>query len=254
MTGAIIGDIAGSIYEFDNTFDYDFPLFTDRASYTDDTICTVAVADAILKGADYGPMLLSWCRRYPAPMGAYGGSFSQWLRSPDPLPYGSFGNGSAMRVSPVAWAFHTPEEVAEQARLTALPTHNHREGIKGAQAVALAIHSQIAKPDKREIDRIAREFYPDYATRPFPKGVFDETCMQTVPLAFRIVMESTSMEDAIRLAVSHGGDSDTLGAIVGSIAEPLHGVPEDMRLKALAYLTKDMRNVVEEFEVRFGHH
>ena len=139
MLGAMIGDIAGSKYEFNNTFDYDFEMFGEGCDFTDDTICTVAIADAILNGRSYQESLLDWCRRYPYPKGAYGGRFAGWIRSLDPQPYNSFGNGSAMRVSPVAWLFDDLSQVLEEAEKTALPTHNHPEGIKGAKAVAHAI-------------------------------------------------------------------------------------------------------------------
>ena len=139
MLGAIIGDIAGSKYEFNNTFDYDFEMFGEGCDFTDDTICTVAIADAILNGRNYQESLLDWCRRYPSPKGAYGGRFARWICSLNPQPYNSFGNGSAMRVSPVAWLFDDLSQVLEEAEKTALPTHNHPEGIKGAKAVAHAI-------------------------------------------------------------------------------------------------------------------
>lgn len=253
MIGTIIGDIVGSVYEFNNTFDYDFPLFSENGSFTDDTICTIAIADAILKDKDYRQSLLDWCRRYHNPMGAYGCSFHQWLLSDNPQPYNSFGNGSAMRVSPVAWAFNTLNKVLFEAVETARPTHNHPSGIIGAQSVAHAIYSQIMTPDKSVIETIANQYYHGYDLRKFSKGVFDETCMWTVPLAFQIVMKSDSFEDAIRNAISYGGDSDTLGAIVGSIAEPLFGVPEWMRTKAMSYLPEEMITVVNEFEKRYGH-
>ena len=139
MLGAMIGDIAGSKYEFNNTFDYDFEMFGGGCDFTDDTICTVAIADAILNGRSYQESLLDWCRRYPSPKGAYGGRFAAWIGSLNPQPYNSFGNGSAMRVSPVAWLFDDLSQVLEEAEKTALPTHNHPEGIKGAKAVAHAI-------------------------------------------------------------------------------------------------------------------
>lgn len=253
MLGAIIGDIVGSVYEFNNTFEYDFPLFSEDGSFTDDTTCTIAIADAILKGKDYRQSLLDWCRRYPNPMGAYGCSFQQWLLSENPQPYNSFGNGSAMRVSPVGWAFNTLNKVLFEADETARPTHNHPSGIIGAQSVAHAIYSQIITPDKSVIETIANQYYHGYDLRKFSKGVFDETCMWTVPLAFQIVMKSDSFEDAIRKAISYGGDSDTLGAIVGSIAEPLFGIPEWIRAKAMSYLPEEMITVVDEFEKKYGH-
>ena len=276
MLGAIIGDIAGSKYEFNNTFDYDFEMFGEGCDFTDDTICTVAVADAILNGRSYQESLLDWCRRYPSPKGAYGGRFAGWIRSLDPQPYNSFGNGSAMRVSPVAWLFDDLSQVLEEAEKTALPTHNHPEGIKGAKAVAHAIwhfrksrfseeskdseneetkglKNENAKASKDENDTIqgfmsiARSYYEDFDTRVYPKGKFDETCMDAVPLSCYLLSQASSFEDAIRLAISHGGDSDTIGAIVGSIAEARFGIPQEMKEKALSYLPDDMKDIWKQF-------
>ena len=140
MLGAIIGDIVGSRFEFNNTSDFNFELFGEGCDFTDDTICTIAVADAILSKKSYKDAMLEWCRKYPNPKGAYGGSFARWIRSLYPQPYDSFGNGSAMRVSAVGWLFSNEEEVLEQAEKSAEITHNHPEGIKGAQAVALAVY------------------------------------------------------------------------------------------------------------------
>ena len=276
MLGAMIGDIAGSKYEFNNTFDYDFEMFGGGCDFTDDTICTVAIADAILNGRNYQESLLDWCRRYPSPKGAYGGRFAGWIRSLDPQPYNSFGNGSAMRVSPVAWQFDDLSQVLEEAEKTALPTHNHPEGIKGAQAVAHAIwyfrksrfseeskdseneetkglKNENAKASKDENETIqgfmsiARSYYEDFDTRVYPKGKFDETCMDAVPLSFYLLSQASSFEDAIRLAISHGGDSDTIGAIIGSIAEARFGIPQEMKEKALSYLPDDMKDIWKQF-------
>lgn len=276
MLGAMIGDIAGSKYEFNNTFDYDFEMFGEGCDFTDDTICTVAIADAILNGRSYQESLLDWCRRYPSPKGAYGGRFTGWIRSLDPQPYNSFGNGSAMRVSPVAWQFDDLSQVLEEAEKSALPTHNHPEGIKGAKAVAHAIwhfrkskfseeskdseneetkglKNENAKASKDENETIqgfmsiARSYYEDFDTRVYPKGKFDETCMDAVPLSFYLLSQASSFEDAIRLAISHGGDSDTIGAIVGSIAEARFGIPQEMKEKALSYLPDDMKDIWKQF-------
>ena len=276
MLGAIIGDIAGSKYEFNNTFDYDFEMFGEGCDFTDDTICTVAIADAIQNGRSYQESLLDWCRRYPSPKGAYGGRFAGWIHSLDPQPYNSFGNGSAMRVSPVAWLFDDLSQVLEEAEKTALPTHNHPEGIKGAKAVAHAIwhfrksrfsekskdseneetkglKNENAKASKDENETIqgfmsiARSYYEDFDTRVYPKGKFDETCMDAVPLSFYLLSQASSFEDAIRLAISHGGDSDTIGAIVGSIAEARFGIPQEMKEKALSYLPDDMKDIWKQF-------
>ena len=273
----MIGDIAGSKYEFNNTFDYDFEIFGEGCDFTDDTICTVAVADAILNGRSYQESLLDWCRRYPSPKGAYGGRFAGWIHSLDPQPYNSFGNGSAMRVSPVAWLFDDLSQVLEEAEKTALPTHNHPEGIKGAKAVAHAIwhfrksrfseeskdseneetkglKNENAKASKDENETIqgfmsiARSYYEDFDTRVYPKGKFDETCMDAVPLSFYLLSQASSFEDAIRLAISHGGDSDTIGAIVGSIAEARFGIPQEMKEKALSYLPDDMTRIYQQFK------
>ena len=276
MLGAMIGDIAGSKYEFNNTFDYDFEMFGGGCDFTDDTICTVAIADAILNGRSYQESLLDWCRRYPSPKGAYGGRFAGWIRSLDPQPYNSFGNGSAMRVSPVAWLFDDLSQVLEEAEKTALPTHNHPEGIKGAKAVAHAIwyfrkskfseeskdseneetkglKNENAKASKDENETIqgfmsiARSYYEDFDTRVYPKGKFDETCMDAVPLSFYLLSQASSFEDAIRLAISHGGDSDTIGAIVGSIAEARFGIPQEIKDRAIDYLPKDMKEIYRSF-------
>ena len=276
MLGAMIGDIVGSKYEFNNTFDYDFKMFGGGCDFTDDTICTVAIADAILNGRSYQESLLDWCRRYPSPKGAYGGRFAAWIRSLNPQPYNSFGNGSAMRVSPVAWLFDDLSQVLEEAEKTALPTHNHPEGIKGAKAVAHAIwyfrksrfseeskdseneetkglKNENAKASKDENETIqgfmsiARSYYEDFDTRDYPKGKFDETCMDAVPLSFYLLSQASSFEDAIRLAISHGGDSDTIGAIVGSIAEARFGIPQEMKEKALSYLPDDMKDIWKQF-------
>lgn len=276
MLGAMIGDSVGSKYEFNNTFDYDFGMFGEGCDFTDDTICTVAIADAILNGRSYQESLLDWCRRYPSPKGAYGGRFAGWIHSLDPQPYNSFGNGSAMRVSPVAWLFDDLSQVLEEAEKTALPTHNHPEGIKGAKAVAHAIwyfrksrfseeskdseneetkglKNENAKASKDENETIqgfmsiARSYYEDFDTRVYPKGKFDETCMDAVPLSFYLLSQASSFEDAIRLAISHGGDSDTIGAIVGSIAEARFGIPQEMKEKALSYLPDDMKDIWKQF-------
>ena len=240
MLGTIIGDIVGSRWEFNSTNDYNFELFSDKNSFTDDTICTIAIADAILKGRDFGESLHYWCRKYPHPMGGYGGRFAQWVRSDNPKPYGSFGNGSAMRVSPVGWLFDQSDALLDYAKRTAECTHNHEDGIAGAQAVAVAISEcrNMRKEYKGKtmtandirMDGLYHAIYmssipvwpsdfdlnlEDYRNK------FDETCQGTVPVAFAIIMHSTSFEDAIRKAVSLGGDADTLGAIVGSIAEAL---------------------------------
>ena len=260
MLGAIIGDIVGSRWEFNPTNDYNFEMFSDRNSYTDDTICTIAVADALLHGArDFCGYIHAWCRKYPHPMGGYGGRFAQWVRSNDPKPYGSFGNGAAMRISPVAWFSLNGHAQMYYAVEATSCTHNHPEGIKGAKAVVSAIHDCLEMHGLFE--HIGREQIMNYGLKRAltnygysidfeEKDVqnrFDETCQGTVPVAFWVISRSSSFEDAIRRAVILGADADTLGAIVGSIAEAIWGIPEWMKQKALTYLPKDMREVLEAF-------
>lgn len=247
MLGAIIGDIVGSRFEFNNTHKLDFELFHKDCSFTDDTICTVAVADAILRKCSYQESLLRWCRSYPNPMGGYGCRFGQWVNSNNPQPYNSFGNGSAMRVSPVAWAFDNLDDVLAEAEKTALPTHNHPEGIKGAKAVAHAIFSMRNCGVERNLIDVANQYYPDISISSIPRGRFDETCMGTVPLALYFVYMAHSFEEAIRKAVAWGGDSDTIAAIVGSIAEARWGVPWHFGQKALELLPKSMQDVIHLF-------
>lgn len=261
MIGAIIGDIVGSKYEFNNTFDYNFKLFNKGCNFTDDTICTIAVADAILKKGgdekpnveDYSISLQYWCRKYLNPMGGYGASFAKWIRSSNPQPYDSYGNGAAMRASPTAWAFKESSDAILQAIMSAKVSHSHTEGLIGAAAVSNAIFS-LRKGEKKDmLNIIANVYYGiKWEDRIPPRGKWAETCQECVPLAFRIVLDSDSFEDAIRNAVSYGGDSDTMGAIVGSIAQPLFGIPQEMKEKALNYLPLDMKNVVTKFIDRYG--
>ena len=258
MLGAIIGDIVGSRWEFNPTNDYNFEWLSDENDFTDDTICTVAVADALLHGSDdYGKYIHDWCRKYPNPMGGYGGRFAQWVRSDYPQPYNSFGNGSAMRVSPIGMWFDNREDVLEHARLSASCSHNHPEGIKGAQTVALT--GLMARKLREEIlyDICGMKELMGYATSfshyffDFQKedveNRFDETCQGTVPVALWVIYQSKGFEDAIRRAVSLGADADTLGAIVGSIAEAIWGIPEDTKQAILGFLPAEMKEVVSEF-------
>ena len=258
MLGAIIGDIVGSRWEFNPTNDYNFEWLSSENGFTDDTICTVAVADALLHGRDFGESIHDWCNRYPHPMGGYGGRFAQWVRSENPLPYNSFGNGSAMRVSPVAHWFDTLDEVLDAAAATAIPSHNHDEGIKGAQTVAMAIFRalQYGHEAPLYINNILEEclLFSGYdldIRRVDVVNRFDETCQGTVPVALWIISDSTSFEDAVRKAVSLGADADTLGAIVGSISEAIWGIPKEMKLQALEYLPSDMKEVVTRFYSRY---
>ena len=254
MLGAIIGDIVGSRFEFGGQPQKDFTLFTNECSYTDDTICTVAVADAVLNNRDYKESLLDWCRRYPNPMGAYGNMFHQWINSDDPQPMNSYGNGSAMRVSPIGWLFPDWEEVIAEAKKSAEVSHNHPEGIKGAQCVAEVIcwlkNMRYTKPD---IERKVNKFY-GYELPPMKdilkigaQGHFDGTCQETVPMALRCFMDANDFEETIRLAVLCKGDTDTKACIAGSMAEAYYEVPGWMIEKAFSYLPNDMLAILEQF-------
>jgi len=253
MIGAIIGDIIGSSYEFKNTHDYNFELFPKGSSFTDDTICTVAIADAILKGIPYRDSLIEWCRKYSKLKPMFGGAFSAWFLSDNPQPYNSFGNGSAMRVSPVGWAYHDMFSVLEEAEKSAWFSHGSIEGITGAQAIALAINHMVDNKShtthKEIIDNILRVYYGYNYLENVPRpGEWNATCQGCVPLALHLFLTSSSFENAVRLAVSYGGDSDTMAAIVGSLAEAYYPIPASLYEQALSYLPKDMLTVVYDFE------
>lgn len=253
MLGAIAGDIIGSVYEFNNVKTKNFPLFCEDSSYTDDTIMTVAVADWLMHGGDLAQVMQHYGKTYPFPMGGYGGRFSIWLHEKNPKPYNSWGNGSAMRVSPVGWYFDSLEETMRVAKETAIVTHNHPEGIKGAQAVAAGIFLARNKKTKKDIkDFIEKTFGYDLnrtCDEIRPAYRFNESCQGTVPEAFIAFLESKDYEDAIRLAVSLGGDSDTLACITGGIAEAYHQytLPTFIQEKVYALLDKDLRETVKEF-------
>ena len=255
MLGAIIGDIVGSRFEFNNTNRTDFELFTDECAFTDDTICTVAIADALLRGCSFKKSLLTWCRKYPNSKGAYGSSFGRWVHSIHPEPYNSFGNGSAMRVSPCGYLRET-HNVMKYARESAECTHNHPEGIKGSECVArcieMALWSRKHHEDgKHFVEEVAKMY--SYNTQQTTDEIrrtntFNETCQVTVPQAIVCFLESTDFESAIRLAVSIGGDSDTIAAITGSIAEAYYGIPRHIQEKAWCYLPQEMRDVITKFK------
>jgi ADP-ribosylglycohydrolase len=257
MIGAIVGDYAGSIYEFNNTNDYDFPMITSSSSITDDSIMTIAIMDAILQGKAYGERLRYWGNKYPNPKGGYGGSFAGWLRSDTPKPYNSFGNGSAMRVSPVGWAFPTLKETLLEAQKSAECTHNHKEGIKGAMAVAAAIYQLRNGRSKEFLKQFTEKGFGYNLSRKLsdirPTYRFNETCQGTVPEAIICYLESCGFEDAIRLAVSLGGDSDTLACITGSIAEADHtcGIPAQVMEAAFSTMPVELQNIVEQFYSKF---
>jgi ADP-ribosylglycohydrolase len=252
MIGAIIGDTVGSVYEFDNIKTTEFPLFDERSEYTDDTVLTVAVADWLLHGGDLVEIFRRYGKKYPYPLGGYGGSFKNWLRSKNPQPYNSWGNGSAMRVCPVGWAFDTLEATLQKAKESAEITHNHSEGIKGAQATAAAIFLARMGKSKEEIrayieatfdynlDRSCDDIRPDYE--------FDPSCQGTVPEALIAFFDSSDFESAIRLAVSLGGDSDTLACITGGIAEAYYReIPKTVLSEVKKRLPRNFKSVINAF-------
>ena len=254
MIGAIIGDIIGSTYEFHNTQNYDFELFPQGSSFTDDSICTIAIADAILRGIPYRDSLIEWCRKYPRLYPMFGSAFSSWFLSDNPQPYDSFGNGAAMRVSPIGWAFKD-KDVFSEAKKSAECSHSHEEGIKGAQTTALCTHLLARKNWKSAKMMVSvllsKTYGSDYITRLPNKGEWNETCQGCVPLAIHIFLHSVSFEDAIRSAISYGGDSDTLGAIVGSLAGAYYEIPTKLKRKAMSFLPEEMQNVIREFYKKY---
>lgn len=255
MIGAIIGDIVGSVYEWHNIKTKNFPLFREECFFTDDTVMTIAVAEAIKYGGkpnDFIDSMKKWGRRYPD--AGYGGRFVGWIRSNDREPYNSWGNGSAMRVSPCAWAYDTLDEVEQAAESCAAVTHNHPEGIKGAQATAAAIFLAKNGASMDEIKTYICEKYGYDLSRTIdeirPVYRFNESCQETVPEAIIAFLESNDFEDAIRNAISLGGDSDTLAAITGSIAEAAYGVSEEIREKALGFLDERLRTATLTLDER----
>lgn len=251
MLGAITGDIIGSIYEFNNIKTTEFPLFNpQRCFFTDDSILILALAESILYGKDYVETMKTYFRRYPD--ADYGDRFYVWAASDKNTPYNSWGNGAAMRISPVGYAFNTLEEVLQKALVYTEVTHNHPEGIKGAQATASAIFLARTGHSKQQIkDYIVTTFGYDLsrtcdAIRPDYR--FNESCQGTVPEAIIAFLESTDFEQAIRLAISLGGDSDTLACITGGIAQAFYGgVPPEIAEQTVSYLDEPLRNIALAF-------
>ena len=280
MLGAIVGDIGGSVYEWHNIKTKEFLLFRDDCFFTDDTVMTCAVAEAVMNGGtkdDFIDAMKKYGRMYPN--ADYGGHFGAWLLSDDRKPYNSFGNGSAMRVSPCAWVMNCgfcartglwPTQGRARAKLSAEVTHNHPEGVKGAMATADAIfmcrfyfggyckdYSTPIDDDPDECKRrikshIERTYGYDLSSKTLdeirPAYSFNETCQETVPQAILAFLESTDFEDAIRNAISLGGDSDTLAAITGSIAEAAYGIPDSIKEKAHSYLDEPLRDVLRRWK------
>lgn len=259
LIGAIAGDIIGSYYEIHNTFVNDFPLFRKESRFTDDTVLTVATMDCILNKGDYVCYFKSYTKRYFANRG-YGRHFIQWVMSNDTKPYNSCGNGSAMRVSPIAYVFDTLEEVLTEAKRSAEVTHNHPEGIKGAQAIAAAIFLSRKGCSKGEIkDTITQisGYNLNHSTQELKPtdgfAVYDMTCQTTVPMAIICFLDSTDFESAVRLAVSLGGDSDTIACMTGSIAQAYYKeIPQNICDKVLQMLPQQMVEVIEEFGAKYS--
>lgn len=263
MFGAILGDIIGSPYEFDhnNIKTKNFPLFSRNSQFTDDTAMTIAIAEAILYAdgdlddlADEAVASMQKLGRL-YPYAGYGARFVGWVHSDNPKPYNSLGNGAAMRVSPVAWAFDDMETVRKAARAVTAVTHNHPEGIKGAEATAAAIFMARKGASKAEIKAyIESEFGYDLSRtcdEIRPTYRHDETCMRTVPEAFAAFLEGESFEDVIRNAVSLGGDSDTLTAIAGSIAEGFYGIDHKLKAEAVKRLDGFLEDILGDFVMKY---
>lgn len=255
MIGAIAGDIIGSVYERHNIRRTDFPLFHPHSRFTDDTVLTVAVADALLTGTEYAKKFKAYWRAYPSR--GYGFNFYLWAASEDEGPYNSLGNGSAMRVSPVGYACDTLGAVLLEAKRSAEATHNHPEGIKGAQAVASAVYLARTGNTKAEIKSFVEHNFGYYLDEPLDEirkyYTHDVTCPGSVPQAIRAFIESDDFEDAVRKAISIGGDSDTIACIAGSIAHAFYGtVPEHIKSPVWELLDDYLRQVVMKFCAQYN--
>jgi ADP-ribosylglycohydrolase len=257
MLGAVAGDIIGSVHEFLQEKTTDFPLFVEGSRFTDDTVLTIAVADCLLTGSSYIDKFHEYTRAYPDR--CYGAGFWRWVESGSREPYNSWGNGAAMRVSPVGFAMTTLEGVLNEAKRSAEVTHNHPEGIRGAQATAVAIflgregeskatiRQSIKERFGYDLDRSVTSIRPTYS--------FNESCQGTVPEAIIAFLDSSDYEEAIRLAISLGGDADTLACIAGGIAEAFYGgVPQHIAQFAMARLDDRLRNTVVRFSERHATH
>lgn len=268
MLGNIIGDIIGSIYESNNIRTKDFVLFGEGVGYTDDSILTLATAKSILYGGNVSDYFVQFAKKYKCPKGGYGTNFSAWLyqavRNGIKLPYNSCGNGSAMRVGPIGWAYNDEDDVLSKAKENAECTHNHPEGIKGAQAVALSIFLAKTGNDKNVIEKSIHEKFHydfDFSLEDLQKEygwhsskwAYGGLCQGSVPQAIKAFLEGTDFEDCIRNAISIGGDSDTIACITGGIAEAYFGIPFHIYSKAMSFLEEDLTLIVQEFENKFGN-
>lgn len=254
MLGAIFGDIVGSAYEFQPVKNKDFALFPPKSRFTDDTVMLIALMESILDGAHFGETLKRYYRLYPH--AGYGERFQRWAEGSSLEPYGSFGNGAAARVIPVGFSYHHLEEVMSRAAESARVTHDHPEGMRGAMAVAATVFLARRKASKAEIQDFVQTTFGYDLRRPVaeirPGYGHDQSCQGTVPQAIRCFLESDSFEDAIRNAISLGGDADTLAAISGGVAEAHYGFPVRYRQTVSSYLDERMKDVLDRFYRKFS--
>lgn len=256
MLGAIAGDMIGSVWEGQLRNRKDAPLFTTRSTFTDDTVCTIAVADWILNGTgdDLAPIMRSWVRRYPG--AGYGGFFVGWAISETQGPYGSWGNGSAMRAAPCGCAGHDAAEVLDLAARSARITHDHPEGVKGAEALALAVFLARGGAGGDVVrGEISAQFGYDLTRSPDairPTHTFDVSAAGTLPVALSCALHAVDFEDTMRNAIWLGGDTDTIACIAGAVAEALHGLPPDIERETMKRLDGPLRVVVDRFAARYG--
>ena len=251
MIGAIIGDIVGSVYEFNNIRTKNFPLITNKNTFTDDTIMTIAIMDWLIhnKNGSPVPYMKKWGRKYPS---SYGGRFGLWLKEENPEPYYSFGNGSAMRISPVAYVSKNLKELEELVIKATVVTHDHPEGIKGAMVTATCIYMALHGGTKKEIKNYVLTQYPEIQNFDYEdlrrNYWFDESCQNTVPQAIYCFLISENFIDCVRTTISIGGDCDTTSAISCAIADAFYGSEKSLTEKCMKKLTKEMRETIQEFE------
>jgi len=256
IIGAIAGDIIGSVYEWNNIKSVDFDLFSSDSTYTDDSVLTLATMSALINNTSYMETYYFFGRKFRNK--GYGPSFRTWLSSSNPKPYNSWGNGSAMRVSPVGWYGNSIDEVLAEAERSAMVTHNHPEGIKGAQATASAVFLAKTGKSKDEIKNFITDRFEYNLNRTIdnirPKYKFDVSCQGSVPEAIIAFLESTDFENAVRLAVSLGGDSDTIACITGGIAEAFYrSIPDEVISNVLDLLPEELISIVEKFSSKYSN-
>ena len=250
VIGAILGDIIGSIYEDSDINSYDFSLFTNKSDFTDDSVLTIATMDCLLKSEDYATMYKIYARKFPDR--GYGMGFTNWLLKSKPFPYNSCGNGSAMRVSPIAWYYESLDDVLAESKKSAECTHNHPEGIKGAQAIATCVFLARHGYEKKSIKSFINQSFGYDLNRNIenmqPDNILDSTCQHTVPKAIIAFVESSDFEDAIRLAVSMGGDCDTIASMTGAIAEAYYKhIPQNIYCEITKRIPSELLDVIHRF-------